>query len=108
MFFALVEDPFVVGIFELVFFAMVEDPFVVTVIGTKFCIIVLFERVFLVGAEGWFVFSFPIPVLVAVAAIVIPVVVTGVWVFGKSVVIGSGMKRVFYHCFYYYILFFSH
>ena len=89
MFFAMVEDPFVVGIFELVSFAMVEDPFVVAVIGTVFCIIVLFERLFLVGAGGWFVFSFPFPVLVAVAAIVVPVVVAGVWVVGKNVVIGS-------------------
>lgn len=89
MFFATVEDPFVVGIFELVFFAMVEDPFVVAVIGTEFCIIVLFEGLFLVGAEGWFVFSFSVPVLVNVAAVVVPVVVAGVWLVGKSVVIGS-------------------
>lgn len=89
MFLAMVEDPFVVGIVELVFFAMVEDPFVVAVIGTEFCIIVLFERVFLVGAEGWFVLSFPVPVLVVVAVIVVPVVVAGVWVVGKNVVIGS-------------------
>lgn len=89
MFFATVEDPFVVGIFELVSFAMVEDPFVVAVIGTEFCNIVLFERVFLVGSDGWFVFSFPVPVLVAVAAIVVPVVVAGILVVGKNVVIGS-------------------
>lgn len=99
------DDIWGFGIFELVFFAMVEDPFVVAVIGTEFCIVVLFERVFLVGAEGWFVFSFPVPVLVAVAAIVVPVVVAGVWVVGKNVVIGSWMKRVFCYCFYYYILF---
>ena len=71
------------------FFAMVVEPFVVAVIGTEFCVIVLFERVFLVGTEGWFVFSFLVPVFVAVAAIIAPVVVAVAWVVGKIVAIGS-------------------
>ena len=42
--------------FQLVFFAMVEDPFVMAVIGTEFCVIVLFERILCYCAFSLYLF----------------------------------------------------
>ena len=46
--------------FELVFFAIVEDPFVLAV-AIGFRVIAVFEVVFLVGIGDWSVFSVPAP-----------------------------------------------
>ena len=44
------DDVWAFGMFELVFREMVEDSFFLSVVAVEFCVIGLFERVFLVDA----------------------------------------------------------
>ena len=62
------------GMFELVFRGMVEDSFFLSVVVVEFCVIGLFERVFLVDADGWSLFPAPF------FDLVVAFVVTGVFV----------------------------
>lgn len=63
------DDVWAFGMFELVFRGTVEDSFFLSVIDVEFCVIGLFERVFLVDAEDWYLF--PSLFLVSVVAVVV-------------------------------------
>lgn len=81
------------GMFELVFRGMVEDWFFLSVVVVEFCVIGLFERVFLVDADGWSLFPSPF------FDLVVAFVVTGVFVVVENrcaevLGIGSWMKRI--------------
>ena len=62
------DDVWAFGMFELVFRGIVEESFFLSVV-VAFCVIGLFERVFLVDAEGWYLF--PSPFLVSAVAFVV-------------------------------------
>ena len=79
------DEVWAFGMFELVFRGMVEDSFFLFVVAVEFCVIGLFEGVFLVGAEGWSML--PSPFLVSVVAVVVG---------GVSIVVENG--RVKFAC----------